>query len=238
MSIYSIIIITRKSTTKLCHLIIARRGGKEEKPVKRNYQLETDGVIASLCGFRPKLLLQCCCGPCSSYVLEYLTTYFDVTVLYYNPNIQPREEYDKRLFWMRQLAAKYPETVSVMECGYRPEDFLSAARGLENEPEGGKRCTKCFELRLNETARLAKEGNFDYFCSTLTVSPHKDEQRLNEIGFALERELGVKWLPSDFKKREGYKRSNELTKEYGLYRQDYCGCLFSLGSSGEQDENG
>ena len=196
--------------------------------MKRNYQLETDSVTASLRGNRGRLLLQCCCGPCSSYVLEYLTKYFDVTVLYYNPNIQPAEEYDKRLFYMRQLASKYPETVSVMECGYRGEDFDAVARGLESEPEGGARCSKCFELRLRETARLAKEGTFDYFCTTLSVSPHKDEQRLNEIGFELEHELGVKWLPSDFKKREGYKRSIELAREYGLYRQDYCGCLFSL----------
>lgn len=115
-----------------------------------------------------------------------------------------------------------------MECGYNGEDFAEVSRGLENEPEGGARCTKCYELRLRETARLAKEGNFDYFCTTLSVSPHKDEERINKIGFELECEYGVKWLPADFKKREGYKRSNELTKEYGLYRQDYCGCLFSL----------
>lgn len=210
---------------------------KGEKRVKRNYQLETDGVIKSLCGHRPKLLLQCCCGPCSSYVLEYLTKHFDVTVLYYNPNIQPQEEYEKRLYWLRQVTSKYPEAVSFMECSYRGEDFMKAVRGLEKEPEGGKRCTKCFELRLSETARLAREGNFDFFCSTLTVSPHKDEQRLNEIGFALERECGVKWLPSDFKKREGYKRSNELTGEYGLYRQNYCGCLYSLAETGNRGEN-
>ena len=202
-------------------------GGRKDS-LKRNYQLETDAVTASLDGGRKSLLLQCCCGPCSSYVLEYLTKYFDVTVLYYNPNIQPTEEYDKRLFYMRQVASKYPETVSVLECAYRGEDFATVARGLEDEPEGGARCVKCFELRLRETARLAKEGDFDYFCTTLTVSPHKDEQRLNEMGFELERELGIKWLPSDFKKREGYKRSNELAREYGLYRQDYCGCLFSL----------
>lgn len=196
--------------------------------MKHNYQLETDDIIASLRGARASLLLQCCCGPCSSYVLEYLTKYFDVTVLYYNPNIQPAEEYDKRLYYMRQVVSKYPGTVSVMECGYRGEDFVEAAQGLENEPEGGERCVQCFELRLRETAKLAKEGKFDYFCTTLSVSPHKDEKRLNEIGFSLEGEFGVKWLPSDFKKREGYKRSNELAREYGLYRQDYCGCRFSL----------
>lgn len=209
---------------KICIKITAVGG----ELLKRNYQLETDAVTASLGGVRTSLLLQCCCGPCSSYVLEYLTKYFDVTVLYYNPNIQPSEEYDKRLFYMRRVASKYPETVSVLECAYRGEDFVEVSRGLENEPEGGARCVKCFELRLRETARLAKEGNFDYFCTTLSVSPHKDEGCLNKIGFELEQEFGVKWLPSDFKKREGYKRSNELAREYGLYRQDYCGCLFSL----------
>jgi len=206
--------------------------------VKHNYQLETDAVIELLCGAHPKLLLQCCCGPCSSYVLEYLTKYFDVTILYYNPNIQPLAEYDKRLFWMREVVSKYPETVSLMECGYNGEDFEEVSRGLESEPEGGARCTKCFELRIRETVRLAKEGNFDYFCTTLSVSPHKDEERINKIGFELEGEYGVKWLPSDFKKREGYKRSNELTREYGLYRQDYCGCLFSLAESRETMKQG
>lgn len=205
--------------------------------MKHNYQHETDIKINSLSGERKKLLLQCCCGPCSSYVLEYLTKYFDVTVLYYNPNIQPIEEYDKRLFWMREVASKYPDTVCFLECGYNGEDFDEVSRGLEYEPEGGARCTKCFDLRLRETARLAKEGDFDFFCTTLSVSPHKDESRINEIGFELEREFGVKWLPSDFKKREGYKRSNELAREYGLYRQDYCGCLFSLAEM-KKSENG
>jgi len=194
----------------------------------RNWQLETDEVIQLLGGARKKLLLQCCCGPCSSYVLEYLTEFFNVTILYYNPNIQPKEEYEKRLSWMRTVAERYPETVAFLECEYRGEEFDSVSLGLENEPEGGARCVKCFELRLRETARLAEEGGFDYFCTTLSVSPHKDGQRINEIGLALENEFGIKWLPSDFKKREGYKRSIELSKEYGLYRQNYCGCLYSL----------
>ena len=194
----------------------------------RNWQLETDDVIDSLGEARKKLLLQCCCGPCSSYVLEYLTKYFDVSVLFYNPNIQPKEEYEKRLSWMRTVAKRYPETVTFLECEYEGEAFDAVSKGLENEPEGGARCIKCFELRLRETARLAKEGAFDYFCTTLSVSPHKDGQRLNKIGLELENEFKVKWLPSDFKKREGYKRSIELSKEYGLYRQSYCGCLFSL----------
>ena len=196
--------------------------------MKRNYQRETDDVIETLWAERKRLLLQCCCGPCSSYVLEYLTKFFDITVLFYNPNIQPREEYDKRLFWMREVLSRYPESVKMIECAYDGNAFVSVAKGLEKELEGGERCTECFRLRLRETARLAKAEGFDFFCTTLTVSPHKDEKRLNDIGLELEKEFGVKWLPSDFKKREGYKRSTQLAKEYGLYRQDYCGCLFSL----------
>lgn len=204
--------------------------------LKHNYQLETDSVIKSLRGEKKKLLLQCCCGPCSSYVLEYLTQSFDVTVLYYNPNIQPVEEYNKRLFWMKEVLKKYNGAVKFLECDYDGESFIAAARGLEKEPEGGKRCTECFRLRLKKTARLAKEGSFDYFCSTLSVSPHKDEKRLNEIGAELAEEYGVSWLPADFKKRDGYKRSIELSKEYGLYRQNYCGCLYSLAES-QKNEN-
>jgi len=203
--------------------------------LKHNYQKETDSLIESLGGERKRLLLQCCCGPCSSSVLEYLTKYFFVTVLYYNPNIQPEEEYNKRLFWLRQVVSRYPENVTVMECEYDGEAFDKAAKGFENEPENGARCTECFRLRLRETAKRAKEENFDYFCTTLSVSPHKDEKRINEIGFALENEFSVKWLPSDFKKREGYRRSIELTKEYGLYRQDYCGCVFSLAEAKKPD---
>ncbi|NLH00349.1 MAG: epoxyqueuosine reductase QueH [Clostridiales bacterium] len=205
--------------------------------MKRNYQRETDNVIKSLGEERKKLLLQCCCGPCSSYVLEYLTKYFDVSVLFYNPNIQPEEEYSKRLFWMREVLKRYPETVKLIECEYDGNAFGFISKGLEKEPEGGKRCTECFRLRLRETARRAAEENFDFFCTTLSVSPHKDEKRLNDIGFELEKEFGVRWLPSDFKKREGYKRSIQLSHEYGLYRQNYCGCLFSLAES-EQRTNG
>lgn len=139
---------------------------------------------------------------------------------------------------MRRVAERYPEKVSILECGYRGEEFDTVSQGLENEPEGGARCVKCFELRLRETARLAKEGSFDYFCTTLSVSPHKDGQLLNEIGLALEREFGVRWLPSDFKKREGYRRSIELSKEYGLYRQNYCGCLFSLKEAKQTQDAG
>ena len=198
--------------------------------MKQNYQKQMDAVVAALPeGARPHLLLQSCCGPCSSYVLEALTPFFRVTVLYYNPNIQPREEYELRLANQRKIidALPTPTAVDLLECPYDGERYDQAVRGLESEPEGGQRCTVCFRLRLEETARLAKENGFDWFCTTLTVSPHKDADRLNRIGAELGERYGVPFLPSDFKKREGYKRSIELSKVYGLYRQDYCGCLFS-----------
>lgn len=192
---------------------------------KRNYQKELDAVTSGLTD-RPRLLLQACCGPCSSYVLEYMTRYFDVTALYYNPNIRPAAEYEKRLETMKQLLALMPmeHAPELMEPGWRGEEFLSAVKGLEREPEGGARCAVCFRLRLEETARLAAERGFDYFGTTLTVSPHKDAQLINSIGQALGEKYGVAWLPSDFKKRDGYLRSIQLSKQYGLYRQEYCGC--------------
>ncbi len=192
---------------------------------KRNYQKELDGVLAGL-EKRPSLLLQCCCGPCSSYVLEYLTAHFDVTAYFYNPNIRPEAEYEKRLETLKKLLSAMPmeHPPGLLEPGWRGEEFLAAARGLETEPEGGARCTECFRLRLGQTARTAAEWGFDFFGTTLTVSPHKDAQRINAIGFALQKEYGVKWLPSDFKKRNGYLRSIQLSREYDLYRQDYCGC--------------
>lgn len=193
--------------------------------VKTNYQLETDGAVEALGGAKPRLLLHSCCGPCSSYVLEYLTRYFDVTLLYYNPNIQPEAEYEKRLRYQREVLKRIP--ARILECGYDGAAFETAARGLENEPEGGARCAACFLLRLEETARQAARGNFDWYCTTLTVSPHKDAERINRIGRELGEKYGVRWLPSDFKKRNGYLRSIQLAKEYGLYRQDWCGCRFS-----------
>ena len=198
--------------------------------MKQNYQKQMDAVVASLPqGERPRLLLQSCCGPCSSYVLEALTPYFRVTVLYYNPNIQPRAEYDLRLENQRKIIAALPtpSAVDILECDYDGEKYDAAVKGLESEPEGGARCTVCFRLRLEETAKRASELGYDWFCTTLTVSPHKDAERLNQIGRALGERYGVPFLPSDFKKREGYKRSIQLSKEYGLYRQDYCGCLYS-----------
>ena len=198
--------------------------------MKQNYQKQMDAVVGSKPqGERPRLLLQSCCGPCSSYVLEALTPYFRVTVLYYNPNIQPRAEYDLRLENQRKIIAALPtpSEVDILECDYDGEKYDAAVKGLEAEPEGGARCTVCFRLRLEETAKRASELGYDFFCTTLTVSPHKDAERLNQIGRALGERYGVPFLPSDFKKREGYKRSIQLSKEYDLYRQDYCGCLFS-----------
>ena len=198
--------------------------------MKQNYQKQMDAIVASLPqGERPRLLLQSCCGPCSSYVLEALTPYFRVTVLYYNPNIQPRAEYDLRLENQRKIIAALPtpSAVDILECDYDGEKYDAAVKGLEAEPEGGARCTVCFRLRLEETAKRASELGYDWFCTTLTVSPHKDAERLNQIGRTLGERYGVPFLPSDFKKREGYKRSIQLSKEYELYRQDYCGCLYS-----------
>lgn len=193
--------------------------------MKKNYQLELDALLSRLEG-RPRLLLHSCCGPCSSYVLEYLTRYFEVCLSYYNPNIQPREEYELRLENQLKVLERIPG-VTLAPCGYDGGAYDEAVRGLENEPEGGARCTECFALRLDFAARAAKRLGCDYFATTLTVSPHKDAQRINAIGEALAGKYGVKWLPADFKKRDGYKRSIELSREFGLYRQNYCGCLYS-----------
>lgn len=200
--------------------------------MKENYQKKLDTLLASLEN-APSLLLQSCCGPCSSYVLEYLTQYFDVTVLFYNPNIRPESEYEKRLETQKALLAAMPlsRPVKLVEPGWRGAEFEQAARGLENEPEGGARCTRCFVLRLEETAKQAAAGGYDFFGTTLTVSPHKDAERLNTIGAALGEKYGVRWLPSDFKKRNGYLRSIQLSKQYGLYRQEYCGCGWPEGET-------
>ena len=192
---------------------------------KTNYQLETDRILAELGPEKPPLLLHSCCGPCSSYVLEYLTRYFSVTVLFYGPNIQPREEYEKRLFYQREVLKHLP--AKLLECEYDGPAFEEAVRGLESEPEGGARCTRCFLLRLEATARQAAAHGFPWYCTTLTVSPHKDQERVNRLGAELGERYGVRWLPSDFKKRGGYLRSIQLAREYNLYRQDWCGCRFS-----------
>ena len=177
----------------------------------------------------PTLLLHSCCAPCSSYVLEYLSRYFKITVFYYNPNIFPEEEYSRRVKEQQRLIGEMPlsNPVRFLEGRFDPAEFYTAVRGLEHLPEGGERCRACFRLRLNETARLASERGFDYFTTTLTISPLKNAAALNEIGEALADEYRVRWLPSDFKKKNGYKRSVELSAKYGLYRQDYCGCVFS-----------
>lgn len=192
---------------------------------KVNYQLELDKIVSRLEG-RPTLLLHSCCGPCSSYVLEYLTQYFEVYLSYYNPNIQPRSEYDKRLE-NQKLVLEHIPGVTLAECGYDGEAYNATVAGLESEPEGGARCTECFRLRLDFAAREAARLECEYCCTTLSVSPHKDAQRINALGYEICAKYGVKWLPGDFKKRNGYKRSIELSNEYGLYRQDYCGCLYS-----------
>ena len=197
-----------------------------------NYQQQLDKTLAALekKAEAPTLLLHSCCAPCSSYVLEYLSDFFQITVFYYNPNIYPREEYDRRRqeqerFLTQAKPGKYPVKFIVGE--YEDVRFYEAVRGLEQEMEGGERCFCCYALRLREAAVLAKEHGFDYFTTTLSISPYKNAQKLNEIGRSLEEELGVSYLYSDFKKKNGYKRSLELSKEYGLYRQEYCGCIFS-----------
>ena len=198
---------------------------------KRNYQKELDRLIEGLReeGRVPKLLLHSCCAPCSSYVLEYLSQYFDVTVYYYNPNIFPETEYEARVKeqerLIREMETERP--VRFLAGSYEPEEFFSVARGHEKDPEGGERCFRCYELRLDRAARAAVSGDFDYFTTTLTISPLKNAQLLNSIGAELAEKYGIPWLYSDFKKREGYKRSIILSKEYDLYRQNYCGCVFS-----------
>ena len=195
--------------------------------IKVNYQLELEKILNNLEG-KPRLLLHACCGVCSSYVLEYLSKYFEITVLYYNPNIYPRAEYDKRLLNQKKIIDEMVPQVKLKTVTYDENEFLDYVDGLENEPEGGVRCTKCFILRMEKTAIIAKKENYDYFCTTLSVSPYKDSQRLNKIGKYLEEKYGVKYLYSDFKKKNGYKRSNELAREYDIYRQDYCGCRYSI----------
>ncbi|MBQ6887238.1 MAG: epoxyqueuosine reductase QueH [Lachnospiraceae bacterium] len=211
--------------------------------VVRNYQKELDKILTGLeNGEPPKLFLHSCCAPCSSYVLEYLRQYFKITVFYYNPNISMEQEYRKRVEEQKRLISAYNENldkeisdgrettgylIDIVEGDYEPEYFYQIAKGLEQCPEGGERCFACYELRLKKTAEAAAKSGFDYFATTLTISPLKNAVKLNEIGEQLANEYNICWLPSDFKKRNGYKRSIELSQEYGLYRQDYCGCIYS-----------
>lgn len=196
---------------------------------QRNYQKELDKLIAGLNGRRPTLLLHACCAPCSSYVLEYLSRYFKITLFYYNPNISPESEYRYRVSEVKRLVAEMlPDSdVTVVEGRYDPERFAQAVRGLEGEPEGGKRCRACFRLRLEEAARQAQDLGCEFFTTTLSISPLKNARALNEIGEELAPIYQTRYLVSDFKKREGYKRSIQLSAEYQLYRQDYCGCIYS-----------
>ena len=205
---------------------------------KMNYQKELEKLLQKLeqgqgAGKEvPALFLHSCCAPCSSYVLEYLCGRFRITVFYYNPNISESAEYVRRVAEQKRLIEAYNREergypISVIEGDYDPQLFFQTAQGLEDCPEGGERCFRCFDLRLRETAHRAREGGYDYFGTTLTISPLKNAEKLNQIGTTLSEEYGISWLPSDFKKRNGYKRSVELSEEYGLYRQDYCGCAFS-----------
>ncbi len=194
-----------------------------------NYQLKLEEIIKENENKLPTLLLHSCCGPCSSYVLEYLNKYFKITILYYNPNIYPYNEYKKRLDEQIRLINELnvQNKINILECNYDNNEYENIVKGLENEKEGGSRCHKCYKLRLEKTAQLAKENDFDYFSTTLTVSPYKNSQIINKIGSDLEKKYNIKYLYSDFKKKEGYKRSIELSKIYNLYRQNYCGCIYS-----------
>ena len=198
---------------------------------KRNYQKELDRLLEGIEkeGRTPRLFLHSCCAPCSSYVLEYLSRYFEITVFFYNPNISPAEEYEKRVEEIRRMIGEmeFVHPVKLVEGEYDPQVFFRMAKGMEHIPEGGERCFGCYRLRMEEAARLAKEGNYDYFTTTLSISPLKNSQKINEIGEELAEIYQVSHLPSDFKKKNGYKRSIELSGEYELYRQDYCGCVFS-----------
>lgn len=197
-----------------------------------NYQKELEKLLNKIEGKAPRLFLHSCCAPCSSYVLEYLCPYFEITVFYFNPNISSEEEYRKRAAEQKRLIAAYNEEgkgrpIGIIEGDYQPSFFYETVKGYEDCREGGERCFRCFDLRLRETALQAKKAEYDYFGTTLTISPLKNAAKLNEIGQSLAAELDVLWLPSDFKKRGGYRRSVELSAQYELYRQDFCGCSFS-----------
>lgn len=215
-----------------------------------NYQKELEKVIREIekDGIRKSLLIHSCCAPCSSYVLEYLSKYFLITIFYYNPNVYPEEEYDLRIAEQKEIIKGLKEReslnqvdgldadITLIEGKYKPKDFYDNIRGHEQDLEGGERCLICYEMRLRETAKMAKDEDYDYFTTTLSISPHKNAKALNEIGNKVGDEYGTKHLPSDFKKNNGYKRSVELSKEFGLYRQDYCGCIYSKRESDERNK--
>lgn len=198
---------------------------------KVNYQKLLDEIIMKneREDIMPSLLLHSCCAPCSSYTIEYLSQYFSITVLYYNPNISEQAEYEKRKAEQIRLINSMPvkNKVDFLDCRYDSGEFFDIAKGYEDCREGGERCFRCYRLRLEKTARTARDNGFDYFCTTLSISPLKNAQKINQIGYETEKKYGVAWLPSDFKKREGYKRSIELSRAFDLYRQNYCGCIYS-----------
>lgn len=215
---------------KICYNYINKAADKisrSEVNLKKNYSLETDRLLSEK--DMPTVLLHCCCAPCSSTVLERIADKAKVTVFFFNPNISPADEYEKRLTELKRLISEMkPENpIELLETEYDPQEFFNAVKGLENIPEGGERCRKCFELRLGRTAKEAAAHRFDLFATTLTISPLKNAEVLNEVGEEKAKEAGAEWLPSDFKKKDGYKRSVELSAKYELYRQDYCGCVFS-----------
>ena len=207
---------------------------------KINYQIKLDKIIEKneREDITPSLLLHSCCAPCSSYVIEYLSNYYNITVLYYNPNISDRDEYEKRKAEQIRLinSLETKNKVSFLDCEYDSNEFFSITKGYERCKEGGERCFRCYRLRLEKTAVLAKGNGFDYFCTTLTISPLKNAQKINEIAKELEEKYSVPWLPSDFKKRNGYKRSIELSRQFNLYRQNYCGCVYSNTNEEKSDE--
>lgn len=208
---------------------------------KINYQKKLDEEIEKIVAKKrlPRLLLHSCCAPCSSYVLEYLSEYFSITVLYYNPNIYPKEEYEYRIEEQKRLIGELPakHPISFLETTYEPEKFFEMAKGHEKDKEGGERCFLCYEMRLEEAAREAQKGGFDYFTTTLSISPLKNAGKLNEIGERIAKQYGVSYLFSDFKKKNGYKRSVELSNQYHLYRQDYCGCVYSKQEAQRRNES-
>lgn len=207
---------------------------------KQNYQKQLDAVLEGLSreGKVPKLLLHSCCAPCSSYVLEYLSAWFDITLFYYNPNIYPESEYSERVQEQKRLISemKLVRPVHFLEGNYNPQEFYEIAKGHESDREGSERCFRCYRLRLLAAAKAALEGNFDYFTTTLSISPLKNAAKLNEIGLKLAGEYKVPYLVSDFKKKNGYKRSTELSAQYRLYRQNYCGCVYSYREMKEREK--
>ncbi|MBD8922978.1 hypothetical protein EGR52_06085 [bacterium] len=196
-----------------------------------NYHKKLLEIISSL-DYKPSLLLHSCCGPCSTQVLSFLAPYFNITVFYYNPNIEPEEEYLKRKKEQIRFIKEFDANIKLLDCDYDNLEFKRVTKGLENIKEGGARCPVCFMLRMEKTASVAKENNFEYFGTTLTVSPYKNSKQINLLGSVLENRYNIKYLYSDFKKEDGYKKSIILSKEYNLYRQDYCGCMYGRDNNG------